>query len=276
MNQKECLRKLTEFKKLILKWKETDFDTEVKNNTRTNINKNIKIIKIILINSECLKLFTIGPPPAIGGYLIKNINPLDIIFDPPYYYDPIEPIIDMIDCAIGVVEEDEEFSTDRKKDISENEKLIKSDEGISNKIFLVHGHDKEMKETVARFLKKIDLEPIILHEQTNKGKTIIEKFESNSDVHYAVVLMSPDDVGNSKDKKDELLFRSRQNVIFELGYFFGKLGREKVCVLLKDDVEKPSDYDGIIYIPFDEFGGWKTALTKELKSSGLTIDMNKI
>jgi len=133
-----------------------------------------------------------------------------------------------------------------------------------------------MKQTVARFLENIKLEPIILHEQANKGKTIIEKFESNSDVHYAVVLMSPDDVGNSKNNKDELLFRSRQNVIFELGYFFGKLGRGNVCVLLKDDVEKPSDYDGIIYIPFDEHDGWKTKLVKELKSSGLDIDMNKI
>ncbi|HRI85512.1 MAG TPA: nucleotide-binding protein [Ignavibacteria bacterium] len=276
MNQKECLKKLTEFRKLIVKWDSNEFDSDVKNSTRTNINKNINVITKILSYSGCMKLFTISPPPAIGGYIVRNINALDIIFNPSINFDPIKPILDMIDCAIGVIEEDVEFSTDKIKDITVNENLNDNKEEISNKIFIVHGHDNEMKETVARFLKKIDLEPIILHEQSNKGNTIIEKFEENSNVPYAVVLMSPDDVGNSKENKHNLLNRARQNVIFELGYFLGKLGRSNVCVLLKDEVEKPSDYDGIIYIQFDNHHGWNLKLAKELKNSGLKIDMNKI
>lgn len=96
----------------------------------------------------------------------------------------------------------------------------KQEKSDSEKVFLVHGHDNELKETVARFLEKIGLIPIILHEQASKGQTIIEKFEEHSNVSYAIVLMTPDDVGNLKSNKGKLNQRARQNVIFELGYFF--------------------------------------------------------
>ena len=117
------------------------------------------------------------------------------------------------------------------------------------------------------------LEAVILHEQANNGKTIIEKFEENSDVSFAIILMSPDDLGKQKCAVD-LNPRARQNVIFELGYFMGKLGRSKVCALVKDSVEKPSDIAGVLYIDFNN--GWKLELAKELKTSGFEIDMNKV
>jgi predicted nucleotide-binding protein len=98
-----------------------------------------------------------------------------------------------------------------------------------------------MKESVARFLEKLDLRPIILHEQPNKGRTVIEKFEAHSDVGFAVVLLTPDDVGGLASSPDKLSRRARQNVILELGYFIGKLGRAKVCALYKEGVEIPSD-----------------------------------
>ncbi|MFR9542724.1 MAG: nucleotide-binding protein [Rikenellaceae bacterium] len=142
----------------------------------------------------------------------------------------------------------------------------------SNKAFIVHGHDGEMKEVVARFVEKLGLEAIILHEQPNKGRTIIEKFEGCSDVAFAIVLLSPDDLGNSKDDIVTLNQRARQNVILELGYFMGKLGRNKVCAIVKDSVERPSDIDGVVYISYD--GSWRLEVAKEMKAAGLAIDMN--
>ena len=114
-----------------------------------------------------------------------------------------------------------------------------------------------------------------MHEQANLGRTIIEKFESHAHVGFAVALLTPDDVGSLKNEKPNLKSRARQNVIFEFGYFIGKLGRERVCALVKSDVEKPSDYDGVLYIPLDDFGGWEKKLIKELKSAGYDVDANR-
>lgn len=148
---------------------------------------------------------------------------------------------------------------------------------ITNDVFIVHGQDEGTKETVARFLSKFDLNPIILHEQANAGKTIIEKFESHaSSVGCAVVLMTPDDIGYIKDKVDQAKPRARQNVIFELGYFIGKLSRKNVFALYSEGVELPSDYQGVLFIPLDKGGVWKLQLAKELKNAGLYIDMNKL
>lgn len=150
----------------------------------------------------------------------------------------------------------------------------------SNQVFVVHGHDTEMKETVARVLKNVGLEPIILHEKENLGTTITEKFESCSEnVSFAVVLLSPDDLGYKKDKTPEsAMFRARQNVILELGYFMGKLGRKNVVALNKGgtNFEVPSDILGIAYIPFDPYYGWKLALAKEIKAAGYDIDFGKL
>jgi predicted nucleotide-binding protein len=146
---------------------------------------------------------------------------------------------------------------------------------IGNKVFIVHGRDEATKQTTARFLEKLGLEPVILHEQPNVGRTIIEKFEDYSSVAYAVVLLTPDDLGGLASEKPELSLRSRQNVVFELGYFIGKLGRKKVCALYQKDVELPSDFHGVLYVPLDEAGAWKFLLAKELKAVGLDIDLNK-
>lgn len=146
---------------------------------------------------------------------------------------------------------------------------------VSNKIFIIHGHDSAMKESVARFIMKVGLDPIILHEQPNQGKTIIEKFEVYSDVQYAIALLTPDDTGSSIKDPDSIMCRARQNVIFEFGYFMGKLGRKNVVGLIKEEVEIPSDYSGVVYIPIDESGAWKFLLVKELKHAGFDIDANK-
>ena len=144
----------------------------------------------------------------------------------------------------------------------------------TNEVFVIHGRDNEAKETVARFLTRLALTPVILHEQPNQGRTIIEKFERNAQVGFAVALLTPDDVGALKNEEKKLKPRARQNVVFELGYFLGRLGRERVCALTKGNVELPSDYDGVAYISLDD-GGWKMDLIRELKNVGFNVDANK-
>jgi hypothetical protein len=106
----------------------------------------------------------------------------------------------------------------------------------SKDIFIVHGHDEAAKPAVARFIEHLGLHPIILHEQADRGRTIIEKFEHHSDVGFAVVLLTPDDMGHPKDEPPKSNPRARQNVIFELGFFFGMLNCSRVCALLKGDI----------------------------------------
>ena len=146
----------------------------------------------------------------------------------------------------------------------------------SKVIFIVHGHDEAAKHEVARFIDQLDLHPIILHEKPDRGKTIIEKFEHHADVGFAVVLLIPDDVGHPKDKPAESKPRPRQNVVLELGYFIGKLGRSSVCALLKRAIEFPTDYAGVLYTPMYEAGLWKLKLAREMKAAGIDVDLNEL
>jgi len=145
---------------------------------------------------------------------------------------------------------------------------------MSKKVFIVHGHDDGSRETAARFLERIGFEAVILHEQANRGRTVIEKVIANSDVGFAVVLLTPDDEGCVKGGNPEP--RARQNVLLELGYFIGHLGRDKVCALKKGDVEIPSDFAGVVWEVMDSNGGWKQSLARELEAAGHTVDWNKV
>lgn len=151
-------------------------------------------------------------------------------------------------------------------------KRRKSD--VTDKVFIVHGHNEAVKEKVARFIEHLKLKPIILHEQVDKGRTIIEKFEANSeDVNFAIVLLTADDLGKA-NKETDFKKRARQNVIFEMGYFIGILSRSHVFMLLEEDVEKPSDLDGVVYTSLSE--DWKSKLFKELKACGYKLDANDL
>jgi len=135
-------------------------------------------------------------------------------------------------------------------------------------VFIVHGRDEGTKEALARHVEKLGFKPVILHEQANQGRTIIEKFEDHSkDVGFAVVLCTPDDEGKSV-KEDELKPRARQNVILELGFFLAKLGRGSVCVLYGKGVEMPSDYDGVLYISLED--NWREQLRAEIEAAGIS------
>ncbi|HEX8700647.1 MAG TPA: nucleotide-binding protein [Myxococcaceae bacterium] len=142
-------------------------------------------------------------------------------------------------------------------------------------VFIVHGHDDGARDAVARFVEKLGLEAVILHEQPNKGRTIIEKFEAHAAVGFAIVLLTPDDVGAQKSKAASLSPRARQNVVFELGYFIGKLGRERVCALHKEEVELPSDFSGVVYVKMDDAGGWRLKLAQEMKAAKLPAKFDK-
>lgn len=145
---------------------------------------------------------------------------------------------------------------------------------MSRKVFVVHGHDGEAKESTARFLENLGLEAIVLHEQASEGRTLIEKFEMYSDdVAFAVVLLTPDDMGYAAADTRTPRPRARQNVIMELGYFIGRLGRTRVCGLHKGGIELPSDYQGVVYIEMDAPGSWKTKLAQELVQAKLSIDL---
>lgn len=145
---------------------------------------------------------------------------------------------------------------------------------LSRRVFVVHGHDDGARETVARFLEKIGFEPIILHEQANQGRTVIEKIEAHGDVNFAVVLLTPDDTGCARGREPEP--RARQNVLLELGYFIGRLGRDKVCALKRGEVNIPSDFAGVVWEAMDAGGGWKQSLSRELKAVGHRIDWNLV
>lgn len=144
----------------------------------------------------------------------------------------------------------------------------------SRKVFVVHGHDEATKTKTARFLEKLKLQPIILHEQPSSGRTIIEKFETYSDVAFAVILLTPDDLGSSRQTPKDISPRARQNVVMELGYFIGRLGRLRVCALHQGHIEIPTDYQGVQYIEFDDAGAWQALLAQEFVQAKLPIDLN--
>lgn len=144
--------------------------------------------------------------------------------------------------------------------------------GNMNKIFIVHGHDGELKHSVARIVEKQGIEAVILSEQANQGRTIIEKFEANSDVGGAICLFTADDVGKAKDASSENS-RARQNVVLETGYFMGKHGRDHVVILADSGIEIPSDLSGVVYT---NTSNWEIGLLKDLKAMGYEVDFNKL
>lgn len=184
-----------------------------------------------------------------------------------------------INC-IKAIPRTEGFIREYLDEMDMNKNMKMKFNGNLDDIFIVHGRSEIMKISVARLLEQLNLVPIILSEQPNEGKTIIEKFEDHSEVNFAVILLSPDDIGYPKGKKEELKYRARQNVILELGYFIGKIGRENVAALFdedqKDEFEFPTDIHGILYIPFDKKGMWKYKLIDELKASGFNISKDDI
>lgn len=150
------------------------------------------------------------------------------------------------------------------------------------RVFVVHGRDDAARLEVVAFLKTVGLQPVVLRDQPGKGRTIIEKFEDYSNVSYAVVLLTPDDIGGlstEQSSQGDLQPRARQNVVLELGFFLGALGRDHVAVLSrqsKEAIEIPSDYAGVQYLLMDPAGNWRVDLAKEMRAVHIRLDLNKI
>ena len=151
--------------------------------------------------------------------------------------------------------------------VGSNKKLSQKD---NKKVFIVHGHDESLKYNVCSWLYELGLEPIILHEQANGGiKGVLQKIKDNSDVACAIILMTADDEGKAVTEANYNK-RARQNVVFEAGYFIGKLGEDRVIILQEEGIERPSDIEECIYIVADKYDGWRDKVRKEFKSMGIT------
>jgi predicted nucleotide-binding protein len=201
-----------------------------------------------------------GPP---GGW--GSINIEEPAFDNYLKYESIAQWVE------SIVDEGNDKRIRQPQQVARMPRISYNETEL-RKVFIVHGHDDGLKNEVALFLTRLSLIPIILHEQTGKGRTLIEKLEAHASVPYAVVLLTPDDLGGKE--LNSLNPRARQNVVLELGYFYGRLTREYVCCLNKG-VEIPSDSLGIEYVPYDSAGAWKIKLAREL-SEAFEIDMNRV
>ena len=148
--------------------------------------------------------------------------------------------------------------------------------GANNKVLVVHGRKHEVRERLARFLMKLGLEPVLLDEQAAMGRTLIEKLEAQAGASFAVVILTGDDIGGLVGARGALQRRARQNVIFELGFSVGRLGREHVCALYEEGVELPSDIHGVEYTPLDPAGAWRGKVARELYEAGFRFDPLKI
>lgn len=194
---------------------------------------------------------------ALPQYIAEDSNYVKIITD------------EMIEEAQTIITNEQES----RKENSSN-KISKTFTN-NKKIFVVYGHDEALKLKISSFIDKIGLVSVVLDERPNKGQTIIEKLLENADVGFAVVLYTPDDsVKNSVGTYKQ----PRPNVIFEYGYFMGKLGRNRVALLMdsEDEVKENSDITGTGYIKIDKDDGWKMRLAKELKTAGYDVDINKL
>jgi predicted nucleotide-binding protein len=142
------------------------------------------------------------------------------------------------------------------------------------RIFIAHGHDLPARDKVVKLLERGGVQAIVLQEEPGASQAVLEKFEEYSDVHFAIALMTPDDLGAENREPLKLQPRARQNVIFELGYFLGKLGRRRVVALRREggpEIEPPSNYGAVLSIAMDSGGGWQLALAKELRKVGIEI-----
>jgi predicted nucleotide-binding protein len=178
-------------------------------------------------------------------------------------------------AQLKVVNSDDEFWRVEENLHQDNHERKEKSMSEKTKVFIVHGHDESIKQVVARFLEKCDLEAIILHEQADGGRTIVEKIEKYTDVEFAVVLYTTCDIGRAKEERKGKP-RARQNVVFEHGYLIGRLGRDKVCALVQEGVEIHGDMSGVVYKPLDSAGAWKTSVLKEMKNAGITVDASKL
>lgn len=182
----------------------------------------------------------------------------------------VRKVVAILEAAKNELALREELELVMQTGESPEEKATAAEHG---RVFIVHGHDEARKHELFRVLHDITgTKPIILHEQPSGGRGILEKLETYAaSANFAVALLTADDVGRAKEANDEAA-RARQNVVFEAGYFAGRLGRARVVLLHESGVELPSDLHGIVYVPLDTAGAWKMKVAHEMATGGITVD----
>ena len=241
---------------------------------RSKINQMLPKVRNILNVTKSNKYVNIDAPLAMGGqHIVQGANCLDLIFDAPFNLNVSHYIYDAIDSAIGVLSDEEfEYPVMHVGDKNSKDQL----KNLNKRVFIVHGHDTNVRNEVELFVRSIGYEPIILCKRADKGDTIIEKIEREAkDVCYAIVIYTSCDLGKDKNETD-LKPRARQNVVFEHGFMCAHLGRSHVCALLEDGVEQPGDLKGVVYKSLDAVGVWKYQIADEMKAVGLDVDKNLI
>lgn len=235
------------------------------------------VINGTTIDPTTIKRVKITESEASIEPIVQEIEQKDKLDPSPYKmlrapakWRAIDKLKDVTDKYINVAP-----GTKKRKQEPSHQKSSTMD---SKKVFVVHGHDTELKNDVELFLRSIKLEPVVLHRELDEGLTIIEKFEKHSNVNFAIILLTPDDIGfplseaEKAEAERKIEYRARQNVIFEFGYFVGKLTRKNVCCIYKSGTQLPSDLDGLIYKKVnksvEEVGMF---LMKELKNAGLEV-----
>lgn len=182
-------------------------------------------------------------------------------------------IVSKVDNLIKLRLKSELLKTTLEEKIEDKPTVVEKNR---DQVFIVHGHDEAAKTKTARFIEKLGFMPIILHEQASGSKTVIEKIEAYSNVGFGIVLYTPCDVGAKKDANLTYKNRARQNVVFEHGFLIGKIGRENVCALVKDDIETPNDISGVVYVKMDDDDAWHLKVARELRNSGYNVDLNRL
>mgnify|MGYP002624749313 CR=1 FL=1 len=260
---------LNDFKTALQMWNLNHLQVD-----RSKINQLMPKVRNILNVTKSNKYINIDAPLNIGGqHIVKDGNCLDFIFGAPFDLNVTSYVYDAIDSAIGVLSDDE-FEYPVKQRTVDN--VQEQTEKASKKIFIVHGHDTNVRNEVELFVRSIGYEPVILCKRADKGNTIIEKIEREAkDVCYAIVIYTSCDLGKDRNEVD-LKPRARQNVVFEHGFMCAHLGRQHVCALLEEGVEQPGDLKGVIYKPLDAAGAWKYLIADEMKAVGLDVNKNLI
>lgn len=191
-------------------------------------------------------------------------------------------IVGLIESALDYIALTSPVSPRLASDASLNA-VPQSEAPTVDRVFLVHGRDRTILSEVESFLRRIEVNPVILSEEPNQGRTIIEKFEHHSDVNYAIVLLAGEDIGRLAILEGSALKpRARQNVVFELGFFVGKLGRSRVSAIVPsigdEGLELPSDVLGLGYIELNRShpGTWRLPLVRELRGAAIAFNADKL
>lgn len=200
----------------------------------------------------------------------SEAGPKDKSEEPQQGQDPVvEPAVD---------DGKKDLASSIDKEITKIEitpRVESMEKSSSRKVFIIHGRDEEKKTAVATFLKNLDLEPVIPNGQPGQGINLIEEFEEDPGVVFAITLLTADDCGYPKGKPEEAKLRSKQNVIFEMGFLIGRLKQNLVCALYEDGLDLPSEYQGGVFIPFDPNGLWKLLVARTMKMANVDVDLNK-